>query len=92
MVALDMAPVPQVDLLMKHWDKPSLTLSLDSLVLVDEQQQFDASVLEHPAQQDREQDLELSHLHVVTLVPQTAQPHCCSKSQTVSALESIVRP
>ena len=84
-----MAPVPQVDLLMKHWDKLSLTLALDSLVLVDEQPQFDAFAL---AQPDPEWNRELSHLHEVTEVPQTAQPHCCSKSQTVSAVESIVRP
>ena len=84
-----MAPVPQVDLLMKHWDKLSWTLTLDSLVLVDEQPQFDAFAL---AQPDPEWNRELSHLHEVTEVPQTAQPHCCSKSQTVSGMESICRP
>ena len=62
-VASDMAPVPQVDLLMKHWDKPSLTLALDSLVLVDEQQQFDAFALAQPVP---EWDRELSHWHEVT--------------------------
>ena len=64
MVASDMAPVPQVDLLMKHWDM--LSLALDSLVLVERQPQFDAFAL---AQPDPEWNRELSHLHEVTEVP-----------------------
>ena len=60
-VASDMAPVPQVDLLMKHWDKPSL--ALDSLGPVNEQPQFDAFALAQPVP---EWDRELSHWHEVT--------------------------